>query len=223
MTTIEARLEQVRTRMAGAVQRAGRDPGSVTLVAVSKGRPVSAILEAYNAGQRDFGENRGPELVRKVPDLPADIRWHFIGSLQRRKVRLVRPVTMLLHSLDRESLIAEWSKGDGVAPPALMQVNISGEQQKHGLAPGEVAMHLDTAQRAGVVVVGLMTMPPQADDPEDSRPYFSDLRRLRDTVATTATPLSELSMGMTDDFEVGIEEGATLIRVGRAIFGPVES
>jgi pyridoxal phosphate enzyme (YggS family) len=220
---IADRLERVRARLAAAAKRSGRDSSAVTLVAVSKGRSTGAILDAYHAGQRDFGENRGAELAGKLPELPQDIRWHFIGSLQRRKVRLVRPVVVLLHSLDRPSLTAEWSKGDTSAPPVLMQVNISGEQQKHGFAPGDVSDQLAVAVGAGLTVSGLMTMPPLADDPEKSRPYFAELRLLRDSLATSGVPLHELSMGMTDDFEVGIEEGATLIRVGRAIFGPVES
>ena len=223
MSTVADRISEVHSRMAEAAQRAGRHADEITLVAVSKGRSVASILEAYAEGIRDFGENRGPDLAAKVPLLPSDIRWHFIGTLQRRKVKLVRPVVVLLHSLDRPSLTRAWAQPDLPAPPVLIQVNVSGELQKHGLPPDDVAVELAAAVEAGLDVRGLMTMAPLADDAESSRPHFAGLRGLRDDLATDATPLHHLSMGMTDDFEIGIEEGATLIRVGRAIFGPVES
>jgi pyridoxal phosphate enzyme (YggS family) len=222
-TSIAARLDEVRSRVAQAALRAGRDPGTVTLVAVSKGRPRTEILAAYQAGQRDFGENRAAELAEKAPQLPSDIRWHFVGTLQRRKARLVRPIVVLLHSLDRPSLAAEWAKGTDHSPQVLLQVNVSGEVQKHGFRPDDVAEQVNAAAARGLDVTGLMTMPPIPAVPDDSRPFFAELRSLRDAIATVDEPLVELSMGMTDDFEVGVEEGATLIRVGRAIFGPVAS
>lgn len=218
--SIAAGLDQVRARMADACGRSGRASGSVKLIAVSKGRSAGEIMDAYAVGQRAFGENRGAELDAKVGALPDDIEWHFVGSLQRRKVRLVRPAVSLLHSLDRNELASAWVKGPGSPPPVLVQVNVAGEIQKHGYPPGEVAAAIDFARSHGLVVSGLMTMPPVPETPDDSRRWFSRLRDLRDSLATPDVPLPHLSMGMTDDFEVAIEEGASLIRVGRAIFGP---
>jgi PLP dependent protein len=213
------RLAAVRRRLAQAASRAGRAPDEITLVAVSKGHGVEAVRAAYDAGQRDFGENRAAELAAKAPLLPGDIRWHFIGTLQRRKVPLARPHTTLLHSLDRLSLVAAWSRGDGRAPPALVQVNVAGESQKHGVAPGDIPALLASAAAAGITCRGLMLIPPQPEQPEQSRPWFSQLAELRARLLPTWPFLTELSMGMTDDFEVAVSEGATLIRVGRAIFG----
>jgi hypothetical protein len=190
----------------------------VTLVAVSKGSTLAAIREAYASGHRDFGENRAEELHSKAAQLPADIRWHFIGSLQTRQVRVARPHTYLLHSLDRDRLISKWS-ADPPPPPALVQVNIAAEPQKHGVVPGETGSLLERARAAGIRCVGLMTMPPLVGDPEDNRRWFKALADLRAELRPDFPGLTHLSMGMTDDYEVAIEEGATMIRVGRAIFG----
>lgn len=211
-------LRQVTERIAAAAIRAGRDPAEVTLVVASKGRSANEILEVYKTGHRDFGENRSAELAAKAPELPDDIRWHFIGSLQTRQAKIARPFTYLLHSLDRQRLANAWTV-DGDAPPALIQVNVAGEAQKHGVAPGEVGDLIEHAIRVGVRCVGLMTMAPLAATPEESRRWFVALRTLRDKTLETYPQISDLSMGMTDDFEVAIEEGATTIRVGRAIFG----
>jgi pyridoxal phosphate enzyme (YggS family) len=204
--------------MAGAAVRAGRDPESVTLVAVSKGRSVGEILAAYELGQRDFGENRAPELAAKAPQLPGDIRWHFIGTLQSRQAKTARPHTLLLHSLDRSRLVNSWASA-AMVPPVLIQVNVAAEPQKHGVDPADAPALLEEAQDSGLRCLGLMCMPPQVTEPEHNRRWFAALRDLRDELAGDYPDLVELSMGMTDDFEVAIEEGATLIRVGRAIFG----
>lgn len=205
-------------RLGTAAAGVGRSPDEVTLVAVSKGRDVSSIRRVYDLGHRDFGENRAQELREKVPELPDDIRWHFIGPLQSNKVRIVRPAVHALHSLDRMSLATAWMKGAGSPPVTYLQVNIGAEEQKSGVAVAEVPDVLDRLARLAVPVVGLMAIPPLTDDPEGARRYFVALRELRDRVITRHTGVSGLSMGMTNDFDIAVEEGATVIRVGRAIF-----
>lgn len=211
--------QDVLDRTASAARRAGRDPSAITVVAVSKSKPVSAIESLYELGHRDFGENRAQEMSEKAGLLPADIRWHFVGALQSNKARLVRPITYLLHSMDRESLAGAWIKGNGLPPPVLVEVNTGREPQKSGVLPEAAAALIDRLTALGLVVRGLMAIPPMADDPEQQRPHFEALRRLRDAMAGDHPELVELSMGMTDDFEVAVEEGASMIRVGRAIFG----
>ncbi len=214
------RLDEVWDRIGAACARVGRDPADVTLVAVSKTATDAQVLACHEAGHRDFGENRAAELAERAPRLPSDIRWHFIGRLQGNKVRRVRPVTHMLHSLDRPDLVTYWAKGPGLPPPVLVQVNAAGEDQKAGVAPDETAALVERAASLGLRVSGLMTMAPLVDDPEAVRPVFRTLARLRDTIAERHPMVTELSMGMTDDFEVAVEEGATILRVGRAIFGP---
>ncbi len=215
---VAERLSLVRARIGEAAERAGRAVEDVTLIAVTKTRTVDEILSAYEAGQRDFGENRAWELAEKAPQLPTDIRWHFVGGLQSRKAKTVRPLTHLLHSMDRRSLARRWA-GDE-APPCLLQVNIGEEPQKHGVAPADVAGALDEIEGEGIRIVGLMAIPPAPEVPEDSRPYFAGMARLAAEHRRSRPHLEALSMGMTDDFEVAVEEGATMVRVGRAIFGP---
>ena len=212
--------EQVRERIESAAARSGRDPDSVTLVAVSKSKSADDIMTIYEMGHRDFGENRAQEMAEKAAVLPADIRWHFVGALQANKARLVRPKTHLLHSMDRESLAAAWVKGSGLPPPVLIQVNTGSEPQKSGVAPDGVEGLASTLGDLGIAVLGLMAIPPLSDDPEQMRRHFSELRRVRDRVVLEHPTMTELSIGMTDDYEVAIEEGASVIRVGRAIFGP---
>ena len=209
----------VLERMAAAADRAGRDLASIRLVAVSKAKSVTDIEKVYALGHRDFGENRAQEMVEKAARLPDDIRWHFIGGLQTNKARSIRPITHLLHSMDRESLGAAWAKGSGLPPPVLLQVNTGHEEQKSGADPERAGQVLDHLIGLGIEVLGLMAIPPYSDDPEQQRPHFAMLRELRDRLAPAQPSLVELSMGMTDDFEVAIEEGSTVIRVGRAIFG----
>lgn len=210
----------VMTRIEEAAGRSGRTKEEVTLVAVCKTMSPDQILSVYEQGHRDFGENRAQEMADKAGQLPADIRWHFVGALQSNKAKLVRSRTHLLHSMDRRSLANAWLKGPGLPPPVLLQVNMGEEQQKSGVLPGEVAETVDWMAEIGLDVQGLMAIPPIPETAEDSRPHFVALRRLRDDVATAAPSVRQLSMGMTDDFEVAIEEGASIIRVGRAIFGP---
>lgn len=211
--------QSVLDRIRAAAQRVGRDPSSVTLVAVSKSKPIADIEALYGQGHRDFGENRAQEMAEKAARLPGDIRWHFVGALQSNKSRLVRPITYLLHSMDRESLGAAWAKGAGLPPPVLLQVNTGREPQKSGVPPEEAAKAVDRLVAIGLDVRGLMAIPPLVDAPEEQRPQFESLRRLRDELAVSRPAIFELSMGMTDDYEVAVEEGASIIRVGRAIFG----
>lgn len=211
---------QVLERVEAATRRAKRLVGDVTLVAVSKTRTVEEIQALYDLGHRDFGENRAQEMASKTPELPGDIRWHFVGALQSNKARLVRPETHLLHSLDRVSLAKAWAKGQGLAPAALVQVNTGREPQKSGVLPEDVLTVVDEVIAMGIDVRGLMAIPPMSEDPEETRPHFRMLVELRDLVVGSHSGVTQLSMGMTDDFEVAIEEGASFIRVGRAIFGP---
>ena len=214
------RLNEVAERIAAAAARVGRSPDEITLVAVSKTAGTAALQEAYRAGHRDFGENRAARLVEGAAALPPDCRWHFIGRLQGNKVARVRPVACLLHSLDRPDLAGYWVKGPGLPPPVLVQVNVAGEEAKGGVRPPEAESLVAAATGLGIEVRGLMTIPPLPQRPEDSRRHFRTLAALRERLAGRWPGLTELSMGMTEDFEVAVEEGATLLRVGRAIFGP---
>jgi len=221
-------LADVRGRLAAAATRAGRDPGEVTLVAVSKTHAPEAVRSAYAAGQRVFGENYGQELRDKAAALAdlADLQWHFIGPLQRNKAKYVVGTAAMVQSVDSVELMDELhrrAEARGVDLPCLVEVNIAGEASKSGLPPDDVAAVLDAfAARPRLRCLGLMTMPPFVDDPQESRPHFRRLRALRDQLAVRPRPgveLRHLSMGMTQDFEVAIEEGATVVRVGTAIFG----
>ena len=213
-------LETVRLSIAAAAERSGRDVETITLIAVGKTHPVETLMKAYEAGHRDFGENRAAELAAKAAAMPPDIRWHFIGPLQRNKVRLVRPVAELLHSMDRLNLAEAWLKGPGTAPPALLEINVADEPQKSGVSVEAAPTMTDRLVALGVDLRGFMAIPPLVDTPEQARIFFRSLARLRDELVARHPAMQELSMGMTDDFETAIEEGATMIRVGRAIFGP---
>ena len=221
-TTIAERLAAVRARIAEATTRAGRPDGSVRLLAVSKTKSEARIREAYAAGQRDFGENYAQELATKATAL-ADlkgVRWHMIGPLQRNKAKLVVPVAKVVHTVDRVELAEELSKraaGTGKTPQVLLEVNVAGEASKAGCTPeGAVGLAALVRGLPHLDLVGLMTIPPDTDDRELARPFFRRLRELRDALGGG---LSELSMGMSHDFEIAIEEGATIVRVGTAIFG----
>jgi PLP dependent protein len=236
MTGLAANLKTVQQRIAAAARRVGRDPGAVTLVAVTKTQPPAVIRAAYDLGLRDFGENRVEEAANKIGDLPADIVWHMIGHIQSRKARQVVPLFQFVHSVDRQKIAQRLSKetaGDSGPLPVLIECNVSGEDSKHGFAADR--WKTDRAQRdalwsavgemlalPNLRIEGLMTMAPIVDDPEQARPAFCRLRALRDALATDYAPAAwpHLSMGMSDDFEVAIEEGATLVRIGRAIFAP---
>ena len=219
---IAVRLTAVRERIARAAARAKRDPATVRLVLASKTQPPGAIRAAYAAGAREFGENYVQEAVAKQDALADlnDLRWHLIGHLQTNKARDAANRFTLIHSLDSAPLASALGRAR-TAPrvPVLIEVNAAGEASKNGVAPAEVERLIEAA-RATVEIHGLMTIPPQETDPERSRSHFAALRAMRDRLAAaTGLALSELSMGMTDDFDVAIEEGATIVRVGRAIFG----
>jgi len=227
LASISERLSQIRARVAAAAGTAGRDPSSIRLVAVSKTFPAQAVREAYAAGQRDFGENRVQEGLQKIGETTdLNIRWHLLGHLQTNKARKAGPAFALVQSVDSVELI---QKLDAAALEAgrtlelLIQVDLAGEATKFGAQPGEVPRLFDAAGACrAATVVGLMTLPPVPDTPEDARPWFQRLRTLRDEWLAAGVPASmlrELSMGMSGDFEVAIEEGATIVRVGTAIFG----
>jgi len=219
---IARRLTEVKERMRLAAKRSARDPSSVGLVLASKTQPPEAIHAAYRAGARDFGENYVQEAATKQRALTVlrDIRWHLIGHLQTNKARQACSMFHLIHSLDSARLALALHRAHPTAPVrVLLEVNVGGEPTKHGITPTD-AERLITAARDQVDIAGLMTIPPPAPSPELSRPYFSRLREMRDSLAAhCGLALSELSMGMTDDFEVAIEEGATIVRIGRAVFG----
>lgn len=214
---IADRLAEIRERAAAAARRIGRDPAEVELVAVSKRQPPERIRAAYEAGQRVFGENRAQELADHVELLPDDAEWHMIGHLQRNKVSLVAPLIRVLHSLDSERLARAWAP-TGI--PTYVQVNLAGESQKTGVAPSGLHQLLVSCAELGVPVIGLMLLPPYAASPEVTRRWFSDLRDLRDSAFRHHPTVTGLSMGMSGDFEVAIEEGSTSIRLGATIFGP---
>lgn len=211
-------LDQVRARIAAAADRSGRQVETVRLVVVSKGQSPAAIRRLYEVGQRDFGENRAQELAAKVGELPSDIVWHFVGPLQTNKVRVVRPAVQLLHSLDRPDLVGAWVKGPGAPPPVLVQVRIGGEASKQGVEPAEALGLCELAVEAGIEVAGLMTIPPPVADASQARSFFEQLASISAEVRRRVPRADELSMGMTDDFEVAVEAGATIVRIGRAIF-----
>jgi hypothetical protein len=226
------RLQEVRARIAAACARGGRDPQSVTLVAVSKQQPAEAVAAALTLGQREFGENYAQELRDKARAVPG-ARWHFIGALQRNKVRLVVGTASLIHTLDDIDLlqaIADRARRSGVTQDCLVQVNTGEEPQKAGVSTGALPDLLDAfaAEGGAVRCLGLMCLPPapaEGDPPDMMRPHFRMLRGLSQTHRMRPrahVDLRELSMGMSHDFAVAIEEGATLVRIGTAIFGPRE-
>lgn len=224
--SIQRNLSEIHGRIRAAALKAGRDPASVRLVAVSKTKPAELVDEASRAGQRLFGENYVQELVAKASAVAEPVEWHFIGALQSNKVRQIAGMVTMIHSVDRLSLAAEidrqWGRL-GRSCDVLVQVNVAGESSKSGTTT-EAAIGLVTAVSGlpHLRVKGLMTMPPFFDDPEGARPYFRALRELAEVIERQTIPgvaMTELSMGMSGDFEVAIEEGATLVRVGTAIFG----
>jgi pyridoxal phosphate enzyme (YggS family) len=220
-TGIAARWQAVRARVDAACVRAGRAPAEVTIVAVSKMQPASAVREAAAAGATDFGENYAQELATKRGECGDDLRWHFIGRLQRNKAKLVAGQVALVHAVDSLELAQELAKRAEHLQPILLAVNLAGEASKGGIpASGAGELARAVAAVANVRLDGLMTMPPPAEDPEASRPHFQALRALRDRLAgELGLALPVLSMGMSGDFEVAIACGATHVRIGTAIFG----
>jgi len=227
MGAVADNLSAVQERIAKAAARAGRDPAGITLVAVTKTIPVERIREAVEAGQRVFGENRVQEAQTKVEALGREVQWHLIGHLQRNKVKFVCDLFQLIHSVDSLPLardIDAHAARCGIVMPILIQVNIGDETTKSGVSvsatPGLVRQ---VATLPHVAIRGLMCVPPMVEVAEHSRAAFSELRSLAERIAAERLPtvsMAELSMGMSHDFEVAVEEGATMVRVGSAIFGP---
>lgn len=226
MNDIAANIARIRARIAAACLRVGRNPAEVRLIAVSKVKPAQQIDAAFACGQQLFGESYVQEFRDKSPAVQSPVEWHFLGGLQSNKVKYLRGKLAMIHSVDRLSLAAEisrqWQKIEqNIA--ILLQVNIGDEQQKSGCAPDELAaLAKQVAELPNLQLRGLMCLPPHDDDPEQARPYFRRLRDLAEQLNQQQLPgvnLTELSMGMSDDFEVAVEEGATLVRVGTAIFG----
>ncbi|MEI6278636.1 MAG: YggS family pyridoxal phosphate-dependent enzyme [Verrucomicrobiae bacterium] len=224
MPELKHSLKTILGRIGSAAGRAGRDPASVRLVAVSKTHPAEAVREAFDAGQRVFGESKVQEAAPKAALLPSGIEWHFIGHLQTNKIRRALPIFRLFHGVDNSGLARQMDRiaeECGAFPRVLLEVNVSGEVTKFGFTPdalkSEIAPLLALPR---VQVAGLMTMAPYSDDPEVARPFFAALRKLRDEIEQqTGTPLPELSMGMSGDFEAAVAEGSTIVRVGSALFG----
>lgn len=227
MVDIGKNLDILRRGIAAAADRAGRDPGEVLILAVSKTIPLEVIREAAEAGQVHFGENRVQEARDKIPLLPSGLTWHLVGHLQSNKAKYCPDLFSWIHSIDSTALareVARRYRERSAVCRALIQVNVSGEDAKFGCSPDETPGILSVLlEEDATEPVGLMTMPPFTDDPEDARPHFRSLRVLRDRLVGEGYPkenLRELSMGMTGDFEVAVEEGATIVRIGTAIFGP---
>lgn len=222
--SIAQNLEKVRERIRAACERSGRAPESVILVAVAKGHPPEAVREAYECGARVFGENKVQEAKAKIPLCPDGIHWHLIGHLQTNKARDAAQLFEMIHSIDSLRLAEELNKRAEKLQkkmPILLEVNVSGEVSKFGYAPSILIEEIKKISELPYLdIQGLMTMAPLVDDPELTRPVFRRLRELRDECEQILNKrLPHLSMGMTNDFEVAIEEGATMIRIGTAIFG----
>jgi hypothetical protein len=227
--TMRGRLEEVRGRVERACDRAGRRSEEITLIAVSKTHPPEAIQALYEEGVRAFGASYVQEWEDKADQVPGDIEWHFVGHLQSNKARDVVDRVAYVHSVDRRSVMKQLNKRTESTVDVLLQVNIAGQDSKSGVLPDELADLIDTADDyPNLNIRGLMTLPPHPDDPEDNRDYFRRMRDLFDDAAArleaseqhSTDGFDHLSMGMTNDFEVAIEEGATMIRLGTALFGP---
>ena len=224
---IAGRLTEVRSRIATAARSVARDPSSIQLIAVSKTCPLDAVRDAYAAGQRDFGENRVQEALQKIEHATEpDIRWHLLGHLQTNKARRAAGAFASIQSVDSDELLQRLERAAqeaGTVQEVLLQVAVTNEATKFGIQPVEVPRLFEAGTRLEAVqIVGVMTIPPPAPTPEDARPWFRQLRELRDEWQAAGIPremLRELSMGMSGDFEVAIQEGATIVRVGTAIFG----
>ena len=223
---ITENLEQVRKNIEEACRAVNRDPGEVTLISVSKTKPVSMLQEAYDAGSRDFGENKVQEIMDKYPQLPSDIRWHMIGHLQRNKVKYIVDKVALIHSVDSlrlaETIENEAAKHN-VTVPILIEVNVAQEESKFGLKTEEVLSLVESvAALPHINIKGLMTIAPYVEDPEENRGIFRQLKKLIVDIAAkniNNVNMSVLSMGMTGDYQVAVQEGATMVRVGTGIFG----
>lgn len=223
---IKENITLVREKMDNACKKAGRDTKEVALITVSKTKPVNALMEAYEAGSRDFGENKVQEMLDKMEVMPADVRWHMIGHLQRNKVKYIVGKVFLIHSVDSLRLAEEISKESvkkGVSTDVLVEVNIAREETKFGTSGEEaIALVEAIAKLPNICVKGLMTIAPYVTDSEENRDYFMKMKQLSVDIThknIDNVSMSVLSMGMTGDYEVAIEEGATYVRVGTGIFG----
>ena len=226
MNTIRDHLNEVRENIQKACEKAGRSPQEVTLIAVSKTKPLFMLEEAYEAGARDFGENKVQEILEKHPKMPEDARFHMIGHLQRNKVKQVRPHAVLIHSVDSYRLAEQISQEAGklgITAKILLEVNVAKEESKFGMMPEDVEeMAGQIAALPHLQIEGLMTIAPFVDDPEKNRPVFRKLYQLSVDIKKKNIDnvnMGVLSMGMTGDYQVAVEEGSTMIRVGTGIFG----
>jgi len=224
MNSIAENLERVREQIAQAAARAGRVAEEIQLVAITKTHAVEKVREAIEAGQTLFGESRVQEARAKIPELPSNLRWHFVGHLQKNKIRHALPLFEMIHSVDSLGLaqdINRIAEEQGMHPRVLLEVNVAGEGSKFGFSSDKLRAEMESLLALPrLSILGLMTIPPLAEKAEVSRKYFVQLRELRDRLQTEFhVDLAQLSMGMTEDFAVAVEEGATLVRVGTAIFG----
>jgi PLP dependent protein len=224
MLSVAENLERVREQIAEAAVKSGRSLNDVELVAITKTHPVEKIRDAIAAGQILFGESRVQEARAKIPEVAASIRWHFVGHLQKNKIRHALPLFEMIHSVDSLELAQEINRiahEDGQYPRVLLEVNVAGEGSKFGFQPDKLGRQMDALLKLPrLSIEGLMCIPPLTERAEDARPFFVQLRELRGSLESDCNvKLPQLSMGMTNDFPVAVEEGATLVRVGTAIFG----
>ena len=224
MSSIAENLDRVREQIAAVATKSGRQANDIELVAITKTHPTEKIREATEAGQTLLGESRVQEARAKIPELPAQIRWHFVGHLQKNKVRQALPLFEMIHSVDSLALAQDINRiadDQGLYTRTLLEVNVAGEGNKFGFAPKKLREQMEEVlELPRLSIEGLMCIPPIAEEAEASRRYFVDLRNLRDSLQNEFNlKLPHLSMGMTNDFPIAIEEGATLVRVGTAIFG----
>jgi pyridoxal phosphate enzyme (YggS family) len=228
MISIAENLEQVRKEIADAATKSRRSANDVELVAITKTHPAEKVREAIEAGQTLFGESRVQEARAKIPELPSTIRWHFVGHLQKNKIRHALPLFEMFHSIDSLALAQDVNRiaeEQGMHPRVLLEVNVAGEGSKFGFATDRLREQMEELLALPrLSILGLMTIPPLAEEADASRKHFVALRELRDRLQTEfRVDLAQLSMGMTNDFPIAVEEGATLVRVGTAIFGKRKS
>ena len=224
MNEISENLERVVAAVGQAAARAGREPDSIQLVAISKTHDAGKVRAAHEAGQTLFGESRVQEARAKIPLLPSNLRWHFVGHLQKNKIRHALPLFELFHGIDDVDLARDMNRiaeEDGMHPRILLEVNVAGEGSKFGFKPEILRREMESLLFLDrLSIEGLMTIPPLAEEAEGSRRFFVQLRELRDLLEKEfSVKLPELSMGMTNDYVIAVEEGATMVRVGTAIFG----
>jgi hypothetical protein len=224
MSSVAENLERVREQVAEAAAKVGRAVDEIQLIAITKTHAAERVREAIEAGQTLFGESRVQEARAKIPLLPASLRWHFVGHLQKNKIRHALPLFEVFHSIDSLALAHEMNRiadEDGIHPRVLLEINVSGEGSKFGFKPETVRAEMESLLALPrLSIEGLMTIPPLAENAEASREFFAQLREFRDALEKEFDlKLPQLSMGMTTDFTVATEEGATLVRVGTAIFG----